>query len=175
MHLLVAVLDELEQYGQVWALITDTPYNAQYMFLMSLFMYQWWDWGFYHGVVEWLGYKTNKDIFWFDQNGVLLNEQCHTHQHSKFSSWDNPTHETWSRLLPSEIWKIWDLRYHIRSMTTHCSRSCFDRLILTNNTMGSSKYCLYLLCHLDLLWDWYGVFIVPKLCHCKLEDRSKFQ
>ncbi len=56
--------------------------------------------------------------------------------------------------------KVWDLRYHIRSKTNHCSRFCFGRLILANNSRGFSKHCLYLHCHIHvgLLWPDMGFY-----------------
>ncbi len=67
--------------------------------------------------------------------------------------------------------KVWDLWYHIGSITFHCPRFCFDRLILVNNSRCSRKHCICLHHRIGLLSTWYGVFMVPNDSHwwnCKI-------
>ena len=58
--------------------------------------------------------------------------------------------------------KVWDLWYHIGSITFHWPRFCFDRLILVNNSRCSSKHYLCLHHHIGLLSAWYGVLWYQK-------------
>ncbi len=57
----------------------------------------------------------------------------------------------------------------------HCSKFCFDKLILVNSSRSSSKQCLCLHFHVCLLSIWYRFFHTKRQSLMELQDLSKLQ